>query len=275
MRRFKVFWIFWIFFLQLSASVTSAFALSLDEITEKGEIGIAVYRDYFPFSYRKDGKLTGLDVDIARYLAKKMNLRLNLIEQTADENVEDDLRNAIWKGHYLGGQVADVMLHVPYDREFSLRNDQVVFFGAYYQERVGLAWNPEMVGEQATIAVFYLASALGGAILKNVVHFHSPRKVTDALIAGELAGAAGPLTQLEAGLKEHRDSFRTGMVPMRGLRSHWLLGAAVKHTYRQLGYFVGDILAAMVKDGVIKEIFKTHGIKYNPPPDDLLGSTAQ
>ncbi len=290
MRRFKVFWIFCIFSLQLSASATPALALSLDEITDKGEIGIAVYRDYFPFSYRKEGRLVGVDVDVARYIAKKMNLRLNLIEQTADENVEDDLRNAIWKGHYLGGQVADVMLHVPYDREFSLRNNLVVFFGPYYQERVGLAWNPEIVGEQATIAVFrfdkigveldtiadfYLASALNGSILKNIVHFSKPRDVTDALIDGDIAGAAGPLTQLEAGLREHRDTFRTGMVPMRGLRSHWLLGAAVKHTYRQLGYFVGDILAGMVNDGVMKEIFEAHGIKYNPPPDDLLGSTAQ
>ncbi|MBT6241391.1 MAG: transporter substrate-binding domain-containing protein [Rhodospirillaceae bacterium] len=290
MRRYRLIDFIWIFSLLLSASASPAFAFSFDEIIEKGEISIAVYRDYFPFSYRKDGRLMGVDVDVAHYIAKKMEVRLNLIEQTADENVEDDLRNAIWKGHYLGGQVADVMLHVPYDRDFSLKNNQVFFFGPYYQERVGLAWNPEIVGEQATIAVFrfdkigveldtiadfYLVSALGGALLKNVVHFPNPRAVTDALIGGEIAGAAGPLTQLEAGLKEHREAFRTAMVPMRGLKSHWLLGAAVKHTYRQLGYFVGDILSQMVGDGIMKEIFNNHGIKYNPPPDELLGSTAQ
>jgi len=290
MQRFKALRIFWIFSLLLSGSASSALALSLDEITEKGEVGIAVYRDYFPFSYRQDGRVVGIDVDVARYIAKRMEVRLNLIEQTADENVEDDLRNAIWKGHYLGGQVADVMLHVPYDREFALKNDLVFFFGAYYQERVGLAWNPEVAGEQATIAVFrfnkigveldtiadfYLASALNGAILKNVVHLPKPRAVTDALISGETAGAAGPLTQLEAGLKGYREKFRTGMVPMRGLRSHWLLGAAVKHTYRQLGYYVGDILAQMVNDGAMKEIFESHGVTYYPPPDDLVGATAQ
>ena len=235
--------------------------------------------------------MAGIDVDIAQYIAQQLGLRLNLIEQTADENVEDDLRNAVWKGHYLGGQVADVMLHVPYDREFSLRNTMVFFIGPYFRERVGMAWNPEKVGEQANLAVFrynkigveidtiadfHLSSVYDGTILKNVVHFADMEKATGALLSGETAGAAGLMSQLEAGLAENLSQFRTGTVAMSGLmRGNWLLGSAVKHTYRQLGYTVGDILGDMVRNGEMKKIFSRHGVTFTPPPADLIGGTAQ
>ncbi len=89
-------------------------ARSYDDIIESKQITVAIYRDYPPFSYQQDGIAHGIDIDIARHIAKEMDVELRLRWMTADENVEDDLRNNLWKGHYLKRTVADLMLRVPY-----------------------------------------------------------------------------------------------------------------------------------------------------------------
>jgi hypothetical protein len=50
----------------------------------------------------------------------------------ADEEVGDDLRNMVWKGHYLGYGPADVMLHVPVDNRLMNDNPQ----GAHLRARI-------------------------------------------------------------------------------------------------------------------------------------------
>jgi hypothetical protein len=51
--------------------------------------------------------------------------------------VEDDLRNAVWRGGLLGFQAADVMLHVPFDPAFAAQQDQVAIVAPYARERFG------------------------------------------------------------------------------------------------------------------------------------------
>ena len=104
---------------------------SYDDIVERGWLEIAVYEDFPPFSYRDGAELKGVDVEPGRLIAEGLGVRAVFREQAADETVDDDLRNTIWKGHYLGGGVADLMMHVPYDREFALRNGQVVSAANY------------------------------------------------------------------------------------------------------------------------------------------------
>ncbi|MCW8904641.1 substrate-binding periplasmic protein [Sedimenticola sp.] len=272
--------------LSLGLTLPTAQALSYDDIQDKGEIAIAVYRDFPPFSYRRDGKLVGIDIDIAHHIARQLNVRLNLIEQTADENVDDDLRNAIWKGHYLGGAVADVMLHVPYDRELALRNDLVVLFGPYLKEEIIAARNIEKLGRDATLALFryekiaveldsladlYLSGAFGGSIRANLLHFKTTEEAGQAALRGEAAGLMGPRSQVQYALLAGMDRFDLGKVPTPGLiKADWLIGAAVKNNYRQLGYAVEDIIASMVRDGLMAEIFKRHSIDYVAPSLDYL-----
>ncbi|WP_167730401.1 ABC transporter substrate-binding protein [Terasakiella sp. SH-1] len=267
------------------ASPRVGLALSFDEIQDKGEIIIAVYRDFPPFSYKEKGKMKGVDVDIAKHIAQKLDVRLNLIEQTADESVDDDLRNAVWKGHYLGGLVADVMLHVPYDSQLAKRNDLVVLFGPYYREDMVLARDIKKVGKDATLAVYryekigveldsladmYLSGAFGGTIRKNLVHYTTTYKAADHMIAGETHGLMGPRSLVEGAIGSHKDKYDIGKVPTPGLiKDNWLIGAAIKNTYRQLGYAVGDIIGEMVRSGKIKEIFEKHGLSYTPPPDSF------
>lgn len=274
-----------------AVTAPTALALSYDDIQDKGEISIAVYRDYPPFSYRKAGTLVGIDIDIAGHIAQQLKVQLKLIEQTADENVDDDLRNAIWKGSMLSGEVADLMLHIPYDRELALRNELVVLFGPYMKDEIVAARNIEKLGRDATLAQFryekiaveldsladlYLSGAFGGAIRANLLHFKTTEEAAQAVMRDEAAGLMGPRSQVQHSLLPQLASFDLGTVPTPGLiKSDWLIGAAVKNTYRQLGYAVEDILASMVRDGTMAAIFKQHGIDYVPPSLDYLAGAGQ
>ena len=111
----------------------AAKAAPLGKVRELGVLRVAVYKDNRPWSWRKDGKLTGIDVDLAQALAKGLGVRADIAELVADESADDDLRNGVWKGGLLGFQPADIMLHVPFDRTFAARNDQVAIIAPYYR----------------------------------------------------------------------------------------------------------------------------------------------
>ncbi len=269
----------------------SAGAYSYDDIIGKGVISIAVYRDFPPFSYQKDAHMTGIDVDIARHIADELKVKLNLIQQTADETVDDDLRNAVWKGHYLNKKVADIMLHIPYDRELALRNNLVVIFAPYFKEQIVTARNIEKLGKDANLALFryekiaveldsladlYLSGAFGGSIRPNILHFRTTEEAGRAVLKGKAAGMMGPRSQIEYSLLEGLTQYDVGVVPTPGLiKTDWLIGVAVKHSYRQLGYAVEDIIATMVRNGIMEKIFKQHNISYMAPSLDYLSGAGQ
>ncbi len=255
--------------------------VSYDDIVERGWIDIAVYRDFPPFSSRVDGNLVGLDVDIGRRIAEKLGIRAMFREQGAGETVDDDLRNAIWKGHYLGGGIADLMLHVPHDREFALRNNMVVITGAYFQEQLVLVRDREKTGETASLVVyrfekigveldslpdFYLSGYRGGMVRDNVVHYKTIPEAVDSLRAGEVAAVFANRSQTEAALGGDRDRFAVSPVSGPGLHTnHWDLGMAVNSRSRQLGYAIGDIVDELVSSGEIEALFQTYGLSYTRP----------
>src|SRR5690242_1516466 len=87
-----------------------AAAASLQDVQRKGRLHVAVYREFAPFS--DDGK--GVDVDLARALAAKLGVEAEIETFHEADDVDGDLRNVIWKGHFLrNAPLADVMMHVP------------------------------------------------------------------------------------------------------------------------------------------------------------------
>ena len=92
----------------------------LARIQASGTLKVAVYKDNAPFSAGPASALTGLDVSLAEALARQLGLKLSLLPFDAGENMNDDLRNMVWRGHYLGYGPADVMLQVPVDRYLML-----------------------------------------------------------------------------------------------------------------------------------------------------------
>lgn len=48
----------------------------------------------------------------------------------------DDLRNMVWKGHYLGFGPADVLMHVPVDKPLMDSQKQALIFAPNFKETV-------------------------------------------------------------------------------------------------------------------------------------------
>ena len=129
---------------------------SYDSIVESGVLKVALYQDFAPYSFQQDGKSRGVDYEVAEALAAGLGLRLEVIWAPPGEKLDDDLRDYIWRGHYLRPhELADVMLRVPYDREFSYKSNE---FGELVNEHAValVGWHPSTRGVGSHDKLFIL-----------------------------------------------------------------------------------------------------------------------
>lgn len=251
----------------------------LDTIIERGFIEFAVFEDFAPYSFEEAGQPRGVDIEIAKLIAESIGVAPKFKFVQADENLEADLRNWIWKGPVVGGAVANVMMHVPYNSDFACRVEQVVFTGQYYKEGIAIAYDAAFYeGDKPTppffrfdpvavqndmIADFYLTNLLGAGASANVHRFPEIGKAVAAIGTGEVRGAMGPKAQLEYfagdGVEVHQPplvNFGVGQ---------WTVGVAVHFSYRPLGYAVDDAIYAALQDGRIEQIFADYGLTFTAP----------
>ena len=131
----------------LGHAVAQTELTDLARIKASGALKVAVYKDNAPFSDGPANAVTGLDVSIAEALATRMGLRLALLPFDAGENMNDDLRNMVWRGHYLGYGPADVMMQVPVDRYLMQRNRQVIVLAPYMRQQLVLAHDTRKIAD--------------------------------------------------------------------------------------------------------------------------------
>lgn len=248
---------------------------ALERVRRAGRLVVAVYQEMPPFN----DKGQGIDVDLAGELARAVGVPLSLLPFPAGESMGDDLRNAVWKGHYLGWGPADLMLHVPMDRPLVEANPQVEIFGPYYRETLALAWDTErggpvpetaseLQGKQiavsaVSLAGVLLASAEGGA-LRETLHTRLNDGVEAAklLVAGEVVGAAGLASELEAVLSaQPRYQIKPLPVP-RAPRNGWVVGCAVKRGATDLARVVQQRLEELYNGPGLRDTFKRHGVVW-------------
>ena len=125
----------------------------LAKIRANGALKVAVYKDNAPFSDGKGSDMRGLDVALAQALAAQLQLKLALLPFDAGENMGDDLRNMVWRGHYLGYGPADVMLQVPVDRYLMQKNRQVLILAPYMRQQLVVAHVFLFLGEGLQVTV--------------------------------------------------------------------------------------------------------------------------
>ncbi|MEH6627116.1 MAG: transporter substrate-binding domain-containing protein [Motiliproteus sp.] len=285
--------------LLLSGMTSIASARSFDDIKASGYLSVAVYRDFPPYAYEERGVAKGLDVDVAQELAKGLGVDLTLHWMIADEGLGDDLRNHVWKGHYMARkeegvmlrrEVADVMMRVPYDREFAFMkdpdgrviNDLVHFFAPYQRESWGLVYDSTRIENIENLAMFqyervgveidslpdfYLSSAFGGRLRNNVVHHTTLMAAYQAMADTQVAAVMGMQSQLQWLLsRDDQEKIVTADVPFPNLiKRQWDVGMAVKDDHRQLGYALEDIIDRLVEQGQMKDLFARHGVNYQRP----------
>lgn len=268
----------------LLLAVAPAAARPLDAVRADGTLRVALYEDNAPFSALENGKPAGIEVDIAEALAAALKVKLDLRLVDAGENSDGDLRLALWRGDLAGSALSDVMLHVPADRMFAQRNEQIFTTRPYLQQRLALAWRRgatddfETLGDigDTPIAVegnsasdAMLLTANGGKLRANLKHFKSFDEAAKAFLAGAAPILAGTRSEIEGALFNtgtQRDTVGITQVKMAGpIKTSWELCGAVKSDSRDLGYAVGEAMTAMIDSGQMKEIFARHGVSYDPP----------
>ncbi|WP_427901631.1 substrate-binding periplasmic protein [Marinobacter caseinilyticus] len=274
-----------------------------DAVIASGFLKVGMYQNFPPYSYEQDGVAKGIDADLGRRIAERLGVEFQPHWIVPDETLGDDLRNNVWKGHYLAKRrLADVMMRVPYDKKFAYMqdstgeymNEQVVLFGPYQQEQWQIAYNPAKLDPVSTIAVFryhpigveidtlpdfYLSSSFNGSIRSQVKHYNNVGAAFDGMLAGDVSAVMGMRAEVDFELAEHPDD---GMVPATngfpGLTKQvWDVGMAVKHTHRQLGYAIEAIVDELVRGGEMEALFARYGARYSIPGyyAEVLGAQAE
>lgn len=257
--------------------------IDYDAIMERGFIEIGVYEDFAPYSWRDaSGQLVGVDVDLAQLIADELGVELRLIDLPADENVDTDLRNYVWRGHYMGRRVVNVLMRVPYNRELDYRNELAALTGRYAQERIAIGYRvsdypdePPWPGSfmSKTVAVenhslpdFYLTGLQQGAMNPNITRRRTLPEAIELLRTGEVSAVMGIRARLEHYLRDD-PAFAVESGPLPGLSiGSWPIGIATAfYTARMLSYEVDDILTAAVRDGRVAAIYAAHGLTWDAP----------
>jgi ABC-type amino acid transport substrate-binding protein len=245
-------------------------ATPLERVRERGALTVGLYHDMPPFHV--GGK--GIDVELARALAESLGVRLSLLPFHADENMNDDLRNMVWRGHYLGYGPADVLLHVPVDRPLMEGNPQVSIFAPYYRDRVVMARQLERLPRLETLsqlgadkvavpgqslAGWLLIGADAGAYRNQLItQWKDGAETARALLRGDVAAAAGLASEMESVL---RGDPRFAIAPMpspRAPRDGWAVGMAVKRDATELAQALQRAVNELVASGRLRQIFE-HG----------------
>lgn len=252
------------------------------ETQSPGRLRVAVYADFPPYSNK--GK--GIDIALGKELARRLGLEAEVVEYTADEDMNDDLRNMVWKGHYLGTRPSDVMLHVPVDPHLAKSNEQVKIFGPYHLETVAIARNttrvPPVAGsaarglevftrekigvETASFADNFLLSVLNGRLRENVVHFRTVQAAVAAMKEGSISAVMGARGEVEAAVGKGSPPYEITPVSLPELQvKGWALGMAVKADSNQLADGLAKAMVGILQDGTVERIFAEYGITLQKP----------
>ena len=250
-----------------AATPLRAQATPLEKVKERGALVVAVYNDLPPFN---DGD-RGIDREIAQALADALGLRLSLLPFNADENMADDLRNMVWRGHYLGFGPADVLLHVPVDRPLMDATPQATIFAPYYRERVAIARDLRRVPQLETLSplagqpVAVAGQSLAGWLMIGAdqgayrqqlrTQWKHGAEAAQALLRGEVAAAAGQQSELESVLRGDARFAITPLPAPRAPRAGWAVGMAVKRSSTTLAQALQAAMNEMAASGRLAQVF--------------------
>jgi ABC-type amino acid transport substrate-binding protein len=256
----------------------------LARIRASGILKVALYKDNAPFSDGPSADFRGIDVAIAEAMARQMQLKLSLLPFDAGENMNDDLRNMVWRGHYLGYGPADVMLQVPVDKYLMQQNRQVMVLAPYMRQHIVLMHDTRAVADVrqpedlkgVTLAVERgagSASAIlgyAGGLLRNQVNIYNTGLLAaQAVVDGKAGGAYVTRAQAESVL--HRAQAAPGRYLLTPLAltalpdKGWPVGMAIKNEHKELGLALENALQALRNSGELLAIFRQQGLTLTAP----------
>lgn len=266
----------------LSLIGSAAQARPLDEVVDSGKITVFAYSDYAPYSWVDDAGPQGIDVDVARHFGEALGVEVEFLIRGADENLDDDLRVNIWKGDLVHRKAADVMMHVPFDREIDIRNEFAVLTAPYFQEEMAVVFNTDehekvetfgrfvsnpIAVELDTAGDFFLSNAFRGLLQQSIKRGRTFADTQTLYTEGEVGALMGSRAQAQwVAFKATDVNSKVVQPPMPGIvRTGWPIGIAIKHDSRDLGYALGDVLTALIESGKMKQIYTQYGVEWAAP----------
>jgi ABC-type amino acid transport substrate-binding protein len=263
----------------LTASALPALAQdkpALQRIRERGSLVVGIYNEMPPFHVGGQG----IDVALAGALAKALEVKLTLLPFNADENMNDDLRNLVWRGHYLGFGPADVLLHVPVDRPLMAANPRVNIFAPYYRERVmiarDLAKAPklESLADLGTQKIAVPGQSLAGWLLigadsgkyrdQLTTKLKDGTEAAALLQRGDVVAAAGHASELESVLAGDA-RFAIEPLPLPRMREGWVIGMAVKKESEDLARALQAAINTLADNGELGRMFAAGKVSWRKP----------
>jgi len=266
------------------------FARSIDDIKESGEIVIAVYQNFPPYSYIENGVEKGIDIELGKKVAASLNVKPVWYFTGFDENLAGDLRNNIWRGNLIHKTKADVMFRIPYDYDYlrmtdistgELETEMVTIKGPYQSEKWIIATNKEVIPQIKTLAIFayqtigveidmlpdlHLSGFARGLLQRNIKHYANFQDAVNDFKNGKIDAIAGLKSQIEflIDYKNNKDKYYlTQDIPQ--MKSQWDLATAVSSLHRDLSYHIDGVIDVAYKNDEIKKIFESYGVEYLAP----------
>jgi ABC-type amino acid transport substrate-binding protein len=266
----------------IASAPQTAQSRTLKEVQSGGVLRVTVYRDYKPWSWQEDGARKGIDVEIGAALAKAFGVKADYLFLRDDDNINDDLRNGVWRGSLLGEQPGDVMLHVPHDPKVEADNDKIKLTAAYQVESLAMAVQPDKADaakdfslfekekvavDLGTLSDIILLSARDHKLIENVVHVRGEGKAAQAYDKGDVVAFYGESAMVEN--LAHQSSRPVAIVfPQHHLVQSWQVGGAVKADAIDLADAVDKEMARMAASGDLKKIFASYGVTWRPPAQE-------
>ena len=266
----------------LMAAASGLQARTLDAVKSGGALRVTVYNDYKPWSWKEDGVAKGIDVDLAAALAKKLGVKVDYLFLRADDDINDDLRNGVWRGSLVGEAPGDVMLHVPHDAKIEADNDKVKLTAAYQVEGLAMAVEPDkaerakdislfetekVAVDLGTLSDFILLSVRDHKLIDRVVHVRGEQKAVQAFDRGEVVAFYGESAMVESLSHELRKPVSI-IFPEHKLARNWPVGGAVKADSIELADAIDAATASMAASGELQKIFAAYGVNWRQPPQE-------
>ena len=249
---------------------------ALARIRERGRLSVAVYNDLPPF--HQGGQ--GVDVEIARGLASALGVGLSLLPFNADENMNDDLRNMVWRGHILGHGPADVLMHVPVDPPLMQGNPRVQIFAPYWRERIVIARDRERLprldalDDLGTARVAVPGQTLAGWLMigadngrwrdQLVTKLDNGLDACERMRRGEVAAAVGMLSEVESALAGDA-RYPVVPLPLPRAKDGWAVGMAVKKDATDLARALQAAINDLGSSGRMAQIFAAAKLRWAAP----------
>lgn len=256
----------------------------LARIQARGILKVAVYKNNAPFSDGSADAMQGLDVALAEALARQLKLKLALLPFDSGELMNDDLRNMVWRGHYLGYGPADIMLNVPVDKYLIQQNPQVLIFAPYMRQVQVLLHDtrqlPQVNGpddlkglalaaERGTGTASVLMGHQDGLLRNQVTIYNSGVEAAGAVLSGQAVAAYVLRSQAEAAMALRPDEARhvaLTPMPLSGIPANgWPLGMAIKAGNKELGQALEVAMKAIRSNGELLAIFKNKHLTLTAP----------